>query len=86
MTDKLPQKFQEKFQEKLDSLETLLAHQSIEINDLNEVVTAQANEIDALKKYVKLKLDKIENTLQAQDTHEMQSVSEEAAANKPPHY
>lgn len=79
-------KMTDKFQQKLDDLETLIAHQSNEIADLNDVVTRQANEIDTLKKYVQIKLDKIENNLQgAQDT-DHQSVSEQAHANKPPHY
>ncbi len=76
----------DKFQQKLDDLETLLAHQSNEIADLNEVVTHQADEIDTLKKYIKIKLDKIENNLQAAQDTDHQSVSDEAQANKPPHY
>ena len=75
-----------KFQAKLDDLETLIAHQAHEITELNDVVTQQASEIDTLKKYVKIKLDKIENTLNDSGDADHQSVSEEAAANRPPHY
>lgn len=74
------------YQQKLDDLETLIAHQANEIAELNDVVTAQAGEIDTLKKYVKIKLDKIENTLNDSGGEDHQSVSDEAAANKPPHY
>ena len=71
---------------KIAKMQELMAHQAKEISDLNEVVTTQADEIDALKKYIKLKLDKIENSLLdlGQENHE--SVADEAAANKPPHY
>ncbi len=70
----------------LEDLESLIAHQGKEIADLNEVVTVQASEIDALKKYVKIKLDKIENNLQDLGQEDHASVTDEAAANKPPHY
>ncbi len=76
----------EKIQDTLDNLETLISHQANEISELNEVVTQQATEIDTLKKYVKIKLDKIENNLQGLGDDDHQSVSDEAAANKPPHY
>jgi uncharacterized coiled-coil protein SlyX len=76
----------DRIQAKLDDLETLIAHQGKEITELNEVVTAQANEIDTLKKYIKIKLDKIDNSLRDIDDSEHKSVSDEAAANKPPHY
>ena len=73
-------------EEKLNDLEILIAHQGREITDLNEVVTTQANEIDTLKKYIKIKLDKIEHNLQVDNEKEHQSIADEAAANKPPHY
>jgi len=76
----------DQFQSKLDDLEALIAHQAREISDLNDVVVAQANEIDALKKYVKLKLDKLQNNLQDISETEHKSVNDEAMANKPPHY
>ena len=76
----------DKIQQKLDDLETLLTHQSIEIAELNDVVIRQADEIDTLKKYIKIKLDKIENNLQTAQNSDHQSISDEAQANKPPHY
>lgn len=72
--------------EKLAEIQEFLAHQDRQIQDLNEVVTAQAKEIDTLKKYIKIKFDKIENNLQGINEENHKSVSEEAAANKPPHY
>ena len=74
-------------QDKIDDLEVQLAHQANEITELNEVVTAQGQEIETLKKYIKIKLDKIENTMnEASGESDFQSISDEAAANKPPHY
>lgn len=77
----------DKIDNKINDLEILIAHQAQEIESLNEVVTTQGQEIDHLKKYIKIKLDKIENTMnEAGGEGDFQSVSDEAAANKPPHY
>lgn len=74
-------------QDKIDDLEVQLAHQANEITELNEVVTAQGQEIETLKKYIKIKLDKIENTMnEVGGESDFQSISDEAEANKPPHY
>ena len=74
-------------QDKMNDLEVQLAHQANEIAELNEVVTTQGQEIETLKKYIKIKLDKIENTMNdLGGESDFQSISEEAAANKPPHY
>jgi len=73
--------------QRLDDLEVKLAHQAQEIAELNDVVTKQASEIDSLKKYIKIKLDKLQNTVEAMGADDgFKSVSDEAAANKPPHY
>lgn len=72
---------------KINDLETLTAHLRHEVEELNDVVTAQGKEIETLKKYIKIKLEKIENTINESDSEgEFQSISDEAAANKPPHY
>jgi len=72
---------------RIDDLEIMAAHQSKVIADLNEIVAAQGQEIDTLKKYIKIKLDKIENTMNDTDGEgDFQSISDEATANKPPHY
>ena len=76
----------DKTQEKLNDLEMLIAHQDKQIQELNEIVTVQAGEIDTLKKYVKIKLDKIETNMQESGQEDHASVADEAAANKPPHY
>ncbi len=73
--------------DKLAKMQEFMAHQERQITDLNDIVTAQANQIDDLKKYIKIKLDKIENTINDENGDgEFQSISDEAAANKPPHY
>lgn len=76
----------DKTEQKLMDLETLIAHQDKQIQDLNEIVTAQSGEIDTLKQYIKIKLDKIENNLQDLGQQDHKSITDEAAANKPPHY
>jgi uncharacterized coiled-coil protein SlyX len=72
--------------QKIDDLEIQLAHQSQEITELNEVVTAQGKEIETLKQYIKLKLSKIQESLDNPEDAKQLSVNDEAAANKPPHY
>ena len=72
---------------KINDLETLTAHLRQEVEELNDEVTAQGQEIETLKKYIKIKLNKIESTmLDASGEGEFQSISDEAEANKPPHY
>ena len=74
---------------KLAELQTLLAHQDKQIQELNEVVTKQWAEIDALKKYMQLtksKIQELEHNMSELDRSEGLSVTDEAAANKPPHY
>lgn len=72
--------------QKIAEMQELLAHQDRQIQELNEVVTKQWNEIDALKKYMqmtKAKINELEDTI---GQNKSMSVTEEAAANKPPHY
>lgn len=67
-------------------LETMIAHQEKLLQELNDVVIAQGTEIEALKKYIsqqKNKLQELEHTVGQKDNL---SPTEEAAANKPPHY
>lgn len=73
-------------------LETMLTHQEQQINDLNEVVRAQWQEIERLK----ARLDRTQNKLLAlqedvevaasKDGDKGMTVTEMAAAEKPPHY
>jgi uncharacterized coiled-coil protein SlyX len=74
---------------KINDMEALISHQSVEIAELNDVVTKQWAEIDALKKYIQLtksKLQELEHSIGELGSGEGRSVSDEAAANKPPHY
>ncbi len=73
----------------LEDIETMIAHQDQQIQELNDVVIAQGREIDALKKYLqnqKLKIETLENNLSGSRNNEPMSATEEAALNKPPHY
>lgn len=75
--------------DKISDLETLLAHQDRQIQELNEVVTSQWAEIESLKKYMqttKSKMDELEHSVKSRGDSEFQSIADEAAANKPPHY
>ena len=73
----------------INALEALIAHQDKQIQELNDVVTKQWEEIDALKKYMQLtksKIQELENNIGELGQGEAMSVTDEAAANKPPHY
>lgn len=72
---------------KFDSIETALMHQDKQIQDLNEMVNAQWQEIDRLKRRLDLALGKL-SALEtaAPDQNRDLSVSEIAALEKPPHY
>lgn len=73
----------------IQDLEALIAHQDKQIQELNDVVTKQWNEIDALKKYMQMtksKIQEIENNIGELGAGDNMSVMDEAAANKPPHY
>lgn len=75
--------------EKLAEMQELLAHQDKQIQELNDVVTRQWDEIDALKKYMQLtksKIQELEHNMSEIGQGEGMSVSDEAGANKPPHY
>ena len=77
----------DKINNKINDLEVLIAHQAQEIDSLNDVLTTQGQEIETLKKYIKIKFDKLQNTINEADGEgEFQSISDEAEANKPPHY
>lgn len=73
----------------MNDIEALIAHQDQQIQELNEVVTRQWEEIDALKKYMKLTKDKmqeLESNMGDLGQSEGMSISDMAAADKPPHY
>lgn len=75
--------------EKITQLEITLAHHEQQIQDLNEMINRQWKEIDILKR----RLDKATSQLAEMNTGNTESdasepmtVSEIAAAEKPPHY
>lgn len=74
--------------ERLTKIETLLAHQDQQIQDLSEIINLQRKEIDALK----VRLDRTQKKLIDMDQgapavqEEGLSVSEQALRDKPPHY
>lgn len=75
--------------EKEIQIETALAHQEQQIADLNELVHQQWQEIERLKSHLKLTQNKIhdlEGKFEETSRSEGQTVSEMAAAEKPPHY
>lgn len=75
--------------EKITALEITLAHHERQIQDLNEMINRQWKEIDLLKR----RLDKATSQLAElntanteSDQSEPMTISEIAAAEKPPHY
>lgn len=74
--------------ERLTKIETLLAHQDQQIQDLSEIINLQRKEIDALK----VRLDRTQKKLIDMDQgapvvqEEGLSVTEQALRDKPPHY
>lgn len=69
-------------------IEEVLAHQEIQIQDMNEMIVKQWDEIDALKQEVKILRDKIGVLQYTSDQGEAEglSVAEQALRDKPPHY
>ena len=72
-------------EDRLDNLETTLAHQEQQMQDMSEMITAQWKEIDRLKSRISRLEGKVED---AQDGNDEKSLSatDVAAMNKPPHY
>lgn len=73
--------------EKLRQIETTLAHQDLQIQDLSEMVTRQWKEIERLKRQLDQAQEKL-NTFEAAAAEGQKplSVTEAAALEKPPHY
>ncbi len=72
-------------EERLDSIETALAHHESQIQDLSDIINRQWKEIERLKLNLQKAYDKIDEMEAGTETGE-KSVTEIAAANKPPHY
>ena len=75
--------------QKISDMEMMIAHQDKQIQELNDIVTKQWNEIDAIKTYMratKSKLEELEHSLGENSEKKGMSVSDIAASEKPPHY
>ena len=76
--------------EKLQDIETLIAHQEQQIQDLSDIVTKQWDEIEILKKRLTRTQDKLqaveEMASSASKSGGGDSIADIAAAEKPPHY
>lgn len=73
--------------DRLDKIETLLAHHERQLLDLHEVMTRQWGEIDRLNLLLMRAADQIRLMGGDDDkSREGLSVSELAALDKPPHY
>ncbi len=74
--------------DELQDIQTLLAHHERQIQDLSDIVMAQAKEIERLR----LRLDRTQQKLQemvlsaTEEGKESLSVTEQALRDKPPHY
>lgn len=75
--------------DRLFKLETSQAHQDKQIEDLSDMTTAQWKEIDFLKRKIDAlmsRIDSMESNAAEDESGDANSVSEMAAAEKPPHY
>ena len=73
--------------DKLNSIETMLSHHDIKIQDLSEMLNLQWKEIERLKLQLSKAYDKISDIeATSEGDSKTQSVSEIAASEKPPHY
>ena len=74
-------------EERLNSAETSLAYHEQQIQDLSDLVREQGREIDLLKKLLDKTLSRVEDIeSSASDKDGKSTVTEMAAAEKPPHY
>ena len=75
-------------QDRLDKLETMIAHQERQIQDLSDMIALQGKEIEVLKARLaktQTKLLDVERSAVGGERDGM-SVTEQAALDKPPHY
>lgn len=74
-------------EERLARIETALAHQEQQINDLSEMLDVYRREIDMLKRRLEIAHTKLADLeLAGQEGQKPLSVAEQAARDKPPHY
>lgn len=72
--------------DKIQTLETTLAHHEIQIQDLSEMISLQWKEIERLKLQLQKTNSKISEIEASEGENKSQSVTEIAASEKPPHY
>jgi len=73
--------------ETLNDIQVMLSHHERQIQELSEIVAAQARDIDRLKKRLDLAHEKLAEVEQsASDGRKELSVTEQALRDKPPHY
>lgn len=76
-------------EDRLNKLETLIAHQEKQIEELSEMTAQQWSAIDALKRRLDgtiNRLNDMEVSARESKTDSAKSVAEFAALEKPPHY
>ncbi len=76
-------------EDRLSSIEIALAHQSKQIDDLSDVVFAQGQEIERLKRLLDMarqQISDMESGMKDAKSEVGLSGIEVAALNKPPHY
>ena len=76
-------------EDKINRIETALAHHEQQIEDLSEMIRRQWQEIDLLKRRLastQAKVNELNTGMSENDPNEPQTITEIAAAEKPPHY
>ncbi len=73
-------------EERLVKIETMLAHQEQQIQDLSDVVGTQRKEIDMLTRRLEKTQAKLLDLQDGGGEEKALSVTEQALRDKPPHY
>lgn len=73
-------------EEKFEALESTLAHQERQIQDLSDIIIQQGRAIDALKRHIQKTEDKLQDYIDTASEDKGLSPTEIAARDKPPHY
>ena len=73
-------------EDKIQTIETTLAHHEMQIQDLSDMINMQWKEIQRLKSQIEKAHAKISEIESSDSEGEPQSVAEIAASEKPPHY
>lgn len=71
--------------DKIEAIETTLAHHERQIGELSEMIASQWKEIDRLKRHIMKTEAKMEELASARDETAL-TPTEIAARDKPPHY